>query len=267
MLWFVGVAIALGVFAMWDMWRHGRLVDDREQFLLGAIITGALALVWVGLLVALLFARWIESRPRQQKGRRVWVSGWMLKCASLILVIVAMAILVSWLSVAGATEFALLRNGRVKLLEKRLIHHPERLERMERDSGKTLLELALEAENVDAVDMLLTVGARIDPLLERLDLTASLNDLEMLETLLRHGVDPDLPDGKGRTALHLAIAIENHAAAHLLIEEGADVYIRDNMGRTALDLMEENRLNALLELVEERGRSEVADGKPSAVQD
>eukprot|EP00090_Calanus_glacialis_P040395 TRINITY_DN7041_c0_g1_i5.p1 TRINITY_DN7041_c0_g1~~TRINITY_DN7041_c0_g1_i5.p1 ORF type:complete len:976 (-),score=208.34 TRINITY_DN7041_c0_g1_i5:92-3019(-) len=112
------------------------------------------------------------------------------------------------------------------------------------DSFKTLLHIALDLENTQAVKILLSGGAKADHFNTTLKLTAihvaaMKGNHEALSFLVRSGGPKslDVKDRSGRTALHLAAlgcGKENEEkylkCVKVLIERGAGLNITDNKG-------------------------------------
>jgi len=112
------------------------------------------------------------------------------------------------------------------------------------DSFKTLLHIALDLENTEAVKILLSGGAKADNFNTTLKLTAvhvaaMKGNHEALSILIRSGGPKslDVKDRSGRTALHLAAlgcGKENQEkflqCVKILIERGAGLNITDNKG-------------------------------------
>ena len=244
MLWFVGVGFFLGLLATWYAWRQiGLGGEGEENFLLSATVTGALALAWIGVLVSYLVARRI-MKPAPVDGSR-WsrVSWWshipwgVMKYTILLVFIAAMAFVVSWLSSKGANEFTLLEKEKFRLLEERIAETPELLEHKEKGSGKTLLVLALESGNAEAIDLLLSSGAELQSATNGPNwVVAALPNPLMLETLLRNGADPDAPDANGFAPIHQVVNTQNTNALVTLLEAGADVDARTPLYQTPLML-------------------------------
>jgi len=234
-LWLVGTGFFGGVFAAWDAWRKiGTGGEGQDRFLLAATITGVLAVAWIGVLVAYLSAHWI-MRPRSNRQSR-WskIPWWVLMCVALLAVISSMAFVLPWLSAKGSTEFALLEKGRLERLRERIAENPELLERTDRETGYTLLEQALESGNPEAIELLLSTGADLTPVADRLNLSVLLENLPMLGTLLRNGVDPDAVDDDGFAPIHYAVETQNTNALVLLLDSGADVDVRTRLHQTPL---------------------------------
>ncbi len=244
MLWFVGVGFFLGLLATWYAWGQiGLGGEGRENFLLSATVTGALALAWAGVLVSYLVARKIMVLKPVDKSRWSRVSWaekipWgVIKYTLLLVFIGGMAFVVSWLSSKGANEFTLLSKGKFRQLEERISENPDLLERKERGSGKTLLVLALESGNGEAIDLLLSNGAELQYATNGPNwVVAALPNPPMLETLLLHGADPHAPDANGFAPIHHVVNAQNAPALLALLEAGADVDARTPLYQTPLML-------------------------------
>lgn len=236
MLWFVGVGFAGGLLASWDAWRHigvGR--EGLEPFLFRATVTGALAVAWVMLLVAFLSAHWFMNPRRNSQGWWTRIPWWVLGCVALLAFITALAVVFPRWSATVENEFGLLRKGWIEVLGERIAENPELLENKERKSGKSLLALALEDGNVEAVEMLLSSGAELASETNGPCWVAvMLDNPPMLGTLLRHGADPNAPDANSLAPIHYAVGTQNTNALALLFEAGADVDARNASHQTPL---------------------------------
>ncbi|GKT55071.1 ankyrin repeat protein [Colletotrichum tofieldiae] len=71
---------------------------------------------------------------------------------------------------------------------------------------------------------------------EALMVASALGHLEIVKALLSHGVEIDLTDINGRTALHSAVTGEHFVVADLLAEHGASISMEDITGSTPFDL-------------------------------
>jgi ankyrin repeat protein len=236
MLWFVGVAFAAGLLGSWYAWTRVDLGDGREEFLMASVVTGALGLAWVVLLILFYSAKRAMLRGREAPihwGDKIpW---WALKCIVLLVFIGILAALLPRLSSQTKNEFALLKGGDLDRLAERIIEEPEVLERKERKSDKTLLELALESGQPEAVDVLLSNGAQLESLTNlQSHVLASFDNLPLLEMLLRHGADPCAVDDSGLALLFHAVEAGNTNALTALLEAGADVNPRDSRDQTPL---------------------------------
>lgn len=235
-LWFVGVGFFMGLLATWHAWGQiGLGGEGREQFLLSATVTGALAVAWIVLLVLCFFVGRLMEPDISTQRRERSVPWWVLKCAVLLVFIAALALLLPWLSSQGGNEFALLRKGKFSVLEERLIENPELLESKEKGSGKTLLALALGSGNPEAVELLLSNGAELASMTNGQNwVVAALPNLPLLESLLRHGADPDVPDVDGLAPVHHATETQNTNALTVLLDAGANADALDKLYQTPL---------------------------------
>lgn len=108
-------------------------------------------------------------------------------------------------------------------------------------SGFTLLMSAVANDSADAVAFLLDqAGADVDGRHESgvtaLHFAAVLGHLEMIDTLLAHGANPNAATVDGQTPLMAAASKGMADAAVLLIEAGADYSLLDARGVTAAGL-------------------------------
>ena len=95
------------------------------------------------------------------------------------------------------------------------------------ESGKTPLRLAIELNNVDAVNMLLGVGA--DPNeLQAVDgktllslIAENRRQTQIIKRLVASGADMELSDMNGKTPLHVASQVGNYHAVSSLVELGS----------------------------------------------
>ncbi|KAL7644989.1 UNVERIFIED_CONTAM: hypothetical protein RMT77_004813 [Armadillidium vulgare] len=71
---------------------------------------------------------------------------------------------------------------------------------------------------------------------KKLRMAASLNNVELVEQLLKENVDPKAVDEKNRTALHIAASKGYTDVVRLLLQYGADPNQKDSIGNTALHL-------------------------------
>ncbi|WP_020611186.1 ankyrin repeat domain-containing protein [Sediminispirochaeta bajacaliforniensis] len=107
-------------------------------------------------------------------------------------------------------------------------------------SGKRAVDYAVEQGDARLLEDVLLARAHGDyltkdgstPLIE----AASGGDVWCVLTLLRAGVNVDLPDIRGRSALHWAARHDYLAVAKLLLEKGASPENRDIAGKSPLDL-------------------------------
>ena len=67
-----------------------------------------------------------------------------------------------------------------------------------------------------------------------------LNDLTLVEILLKNGADVNDTDGHGQTALHVASTEGFLELAKILLDAGADINAIDHDKRSSLDLVVNN---------------------------
>ncbi|CAN0310520.1 unnamed protein product, partial [Ectocarpus fasciculatus] len=125
--------------------------------------------------------------------------------------------------------------------------------------GRTPIHLSAERGSLSAVQALLAAGG--DPSLRygqdkaysALGLAACGGHVEVMQALIRHGVDVNAPDSNGCTALHSAAMGDKVGAIDVLVEAGANIDVQggDNGAmNTPLHMASENGLSkAALSLV------------------
>ena len=134
----------------------------------------------------------------------------------------------------------------LKLLTDLFFHLNDGPQKQTTEQLMDVLKVAVECENVQAVEMLRAAGAELSG-----TITVVLSRDEPGKTsytLLHHAVQhqkpkmtsyflkyikPDVVDTKGRTPLHYAFQ-ENHPSAHVLLSHGADISSHDDRGWTPL---------------------------------
>jgi ankyrin repeat protein len=232
-LWLVGVGFAGCLLAAWYAKWQTRMGGEEERFLLFATVTGALALSWLVLLTLYLFTRRMMD-PRHNWPDRLSNIPWVIKILALCILIAVMGVVLQKYSGRAKNEFSLLREGNLGRLEKRIAAKPYLLESKNKKAGKTLLELALETGNAEAVDMLLSRGAELASATDSFTLMALLDNPPMLGAFLRHGMSPDASDTDGMPLLHYAVETQNTNALAVLLNAGADVNVRDPLYQTPL---------------------------------
>ena len=123
------------------------------------------------------------------------------------------------------------------------------------DSGSTpenSLWAAAFAENLEAIDLLVKRGARVDPVTE--DETPFLTAIKWSRfkgaaRMLHHGADVNFQNSKGLTALHLVLK-KNSDRRHveMLLRHGADPTLRSKDGKSPMDLVARRRDKTYLNL-------------------
>lgn len=236
-MWLVAVGVVGGLFAVWQTWGGltGSDGAERERFVLSACVTGALALAWVMLVFSFAMSRWVmDPKAVFRKRRGANVPWWILKILALSVFIGVMVVVLQQYAGRRMDEFELLQKGKIALLEERITEMPELLEKLDWESGKNLLEMALARGNAGAVDMLLSNGAEWAVVADRINLVASLENIPLLEVLLRHGADPDASDADGVSSLHRAAGLGNTNATKVLLKAGGHVNAPDSFYQTPL---------------------------------
>lgn len=113
--------------------------------------------------------------------------------------------------------------------------------------GNTPLQDAVRARQAPVTALMTEHGARAqaDNMVAALCAAASAGRIDTLRQLLRNGVDANLTDADGRTALHLAAAEGHIDAILLLLKFHADPNARDRWGATpAQDAIRHNHPEA-----------------------
>jgi len=136
----------------------------------------------------------------------------------------------------------------------------------EDEDSWTPLHWAVFEENVEMAELLILSGARVDAQAwEGLDelaaeaplhIAARLGNIDVAETLLRHGASLELGDETGATPLNVAAAEGDAAMAEFLLELGADPETSDEKGRTPLDRARAAGADEVAQLLEARASTE-----------
>ena len=119
------------------------------------------------------------------------------------------------------------------------------------------LKEAVNAGDVDKVKTLIEEGADVNWQDDRLGTTvlmfcANLGSAELgkiIPMMIQAGLDPNMQNLEGETALHMSAKGGNLGAAKLMIEAGADVNIVDSTGRTVCFYAAQNGLAELIRLL------------------
>jgi ankyrin repeat protein len=126
------------------------------------------------------------------------------------------------------------------------------------NDGSTPLHLAAsEAEELSGAQLLLDHGVNIDLRNKKgqtaLHLASQRDRLDFMELLLNRGAIVDVPDDDGFTPLHLAIFKVERRAAELLLKHGADIDLQNNKRQTALHLALQHSHPNIIPLLLENG--------------
>jgi len=107
-------------------------------------------------------------------------------------------------------------------------------------------------DDVEAIDVLVKAGARLDPVAE--DETPFLGAIKWsrfkaAERLLRHDANVNFRNSKGTTALHALVKKRSDRRyIELLLRHGADPHLRDAKGESPLDMVARWRDKSLFHL-------------------
>ena len=108
-------------------------------------------------------------------------------------------------------------------------------------------------DDVEAIDLLVKAGARLDPVTE--DETPFLSAIKWSRfkaaaRLLRHGANVNFQNSKGTTALHALVKKQSDRRyVELLLRHGADPRRRDAKGVSPLDMVARRRDQTLFHLI------------------
>lgn len=113
--------------------------------------------------------------------------------------------------------------------------------------GITPLHAAIQMKNIDLVERILNVGAKISVTTKETHQTAVhlavlTKSIEMLNLILNHlgpidsGNDLDIQDANGDTALHLAVRLSDIQAIDSLLKHEPNIYIRNSDHKTATEI-------------------------------
>jgi hypothetical protein len=102
------------------------------------------------------------------------------------------------------------------------------------------LHLAVEADQGDAVSLLIAHGAKMDARarggMTPLHVAVQHHRAAVLSLMLARGADPNVRNEQGQTPLHLAAFHGKPDLASALLAAGARTDLKDDQGRTPLDL-------------------------------
>ena len=210
--------------------------DDRSSYYFALVATGACGLGWIGLLIFYFIAPRFVAPERFGRAKERHFPWWTVTTLAVVALLVAGGFALHRFSRQMEGEFVLLREGDLQTLEQRIRQNPGLLEKPEGRSGAMLVQVAYRENLPEALELLFSLGASRESLSGAggNPLSAALDKLPMLGTLLKAGFDPNKPDARGLPPLHYAVSLRLSDAAGLLLKNGADVDVRDNLFRTPL---------------------------------
>ena len=100
----------------------------------------------------------------------------------------------------------------------------------------TAVEAAAQGGDGDIVKLVLTTQPSLQYCERAWFLAAAAGHLHVLQMLSSHGVEEDVRDQEGRTALSHAVLASQHQTVTYLVEAGSDLNILDSEERSLLEL-------------------------------
>lgn len=254
-LQFTGAALLVAGFATWSFHHQLEFDEDRNRFVMSALITGALGIAWIGLLIFYISAIRMVNTSNNFSNRFDNLPWWFLRITALLLIIGGVTLFIVRTSDQAETEFDLMRRGKLAALEARLQENPARSLRGEKKGGMTLVQAAFQENYPEALGLMLKYGAPAEEL-EEFDgdpVFLSFGNPDMLAVLFSSGFDPDRVDADGVPLIHYAVAQNNAEILDLLLINGAKVNARDSLFRTPLMRAVEEGNVAMTELLLSNG--------------
>jgi len=122
--------------------------------------------------------------------------------------------------------------------------------------GQSPLHLAVKQGNSDMVQILLESGAEVDIVetdsgCTSLHYAASLGHVDLCESLVRYGANPDAQTARLETPLHLAVSRGHPEVVALLLKYHARLDIRDKNGMTPLQQAEKFKKREIVLLIKQ----------------
>lgn len=122
--------------------------------------------------------------------------------------------------------------------------------------GQSPLHLAVKQGNSDVVQILLESGAEVDVVetdsgCTSLHYAASLGHVDLCESLVRYGANPDAQTARLETPLHLAVSRGHPEVVALLLKYHAKLDIRDKNGTTPLQQAEKLNKREIVLLIKQ----------------
>ena len=147
--------------------------------------------------------------------------------------------------------FDVFRKGTVEELQKLYKANPEIIN-SPNDVGYSPLVLACYSGNKEMVSFLIDKADNVNgvsnygtPLMAAVFKGYS----EIVQILIKHGVDVDIADGNGTTAAHYAVMFRNYDVIEQLEKANANFELKNNNNKSALDyakMYNDNKLNEIL---------------------
>ncbi|HCO96842.1 MAG TPA: hypothetical protein DIU00_23365 [Phycisphaerales bacterium] len=117
------------------------------------------------------------------------------------------------------------------------------------DTGQTPLDIALNQGNKEIIKLLLDNGAEYSSI----HIAVQAGDRDQVKAFLDQGIDVDVKNEQGSTALFLAVKGKHEDIVKLLVAKGADVDAKDKQGKTALFYAVEHNHKDIVELLIAKG--------------
>ncbi|KAH8126986.1 hypothetical protein FP744_10007711 [Trichoderma asperellum] len=164
---------------------------------------------------------------------------------------------IHWAAVEGNVKMVRLMKGDIRLKDRfgwtplhlaAIYDHKKLLRYITEDHAETIntcdnelrtpLHLAVKGELIDAVQILIQAGARINTVAKNgstpLHVAVKHKQKEILKMLLKHGTNKNVMDKEGRTPLYLSVEDGDIETINLLIKGGASEKVAAEDGRTPL---------------------------------
>ncbi len=127
--------------------------------------------------------------------------------------------------------------------------------RFDADSGPTVLMGAAFNGNLEIVEYLVSKGAKVKDISRDRNHSTLSNALEgknykIAEFLISKGADVNFKTGTGETLIIRCVKAKDTDAVRILIDAVADPFLKDDKGRSALDYVKEDKLDAVIEIIE-----------------
>ncbi|XP_061193099.1 putative ankyrin repeat protein RF_0381 [Saccostrea echinata] len=120
------------------------------------------------------------------------------------------------------------------------------------ENGEPLLFTPIVNGDMDTLKVLLPhtdVNMTNDDCRTALMIAVEMNDIDMVKKLIKSGADVNRKDNSGKTSLLIALEDGNFKIAEYLIKHGSDVNVVDNLGQSALHLVATGEHNDCTKIV------------------